>query len=97
MPEVVAYARVSSDEQRRNETIRTQQEFLAKYADLHQIAVARWYLDDGVTGTLPLEQRPSGGQLLADARAGQVRCLLIYRLDRLGRSPRVIRQRPTAS
>jgi len=44
------------------------------------------YEDDGITGTLPLSQRPAGRRLLDDAQQGRFGCVLVYRVDRLGRS-----------
>ena len=41
-------------------------------------------------GILPLDQRPEGTRLLADARTGKIDTLYVYRLDRLGRDPRLI-------
>lgn len=87
---VVVMARVSSDDQEERGTIETQIEFARKYCDLHEIEVLDWYLDDGVTGMLPLEERPEGSRLLEDARAGKFNLILIYKLDRLGRSARII-------
>jgi len=89
MPEPVSlYARVSSLEQTRNETIKTQIEALERHCQAHGLAVQEVYADDGVTGTIPLEARPEGARLLRDARAGRARTVLVYKLDRLGRTPR---------
>lgn len=44
------------------------------------------YADEGISGTVPLSQRPSGNLLLQDARARRFECILVYRVDRLGRS-----------
>ncbi|PZN01077.1 MAG: recombinase family protein [Bacillota bacterium] len=63
-------------------------DFARRWADLHGVAVAGWYLDDGVSGTLPLRQRPAGHRLLEDAQAGKFGLVLVYRLDRLARSTR---------
>lgn len=90
MPKCAIYCRVSSEDQAERGTIENQIEFATKYCDLHQLEIADWYKDDGVSGTLPLEQRPAGRQLLEDAKDGKFDLLLIYRLDRLGRSARVI-------
>jgi len=87
---VAIYPRVSSEDQAERGTIENQVEFAVKYCDLHKLEIADWYKDDGVTGTLPLEERPEGARLLEDAKAGKFNLLLIYRLDRLGRSARVI-------
>lgn len=87
---VCAYARVSSDEQQERRTIQNQIEFGNKYGDLHGYNIAKWYLDDGVTGTIPLNERPGGKELLEDAKKGLFNLLLVYKIDRLGRSARII-------
>lgn len=84
------YDRVSSEEQADRGTIQNQIDFGNKYCDLHEILIDRWHKDDGVTGTIPLELRPEGSKLLEDAKAGNIELLLIYKLDRLDRSARVI-------
>lgn len=90
MARVAVYARVSSEDQAERKTIENQLEFGEKYCDLHQLDIIDWYKDDGVTGTAPLEQRPEGLRLLNDAKENKFDLLLIYRLDRLGRSARII-------
>src|SRR5918995_4008909 len=90
-PERVAlYLRVSSEEQRDRETIEIQADFLDQYRSLYELEVAEIYKDDGVWGTIPLHERPEGRRLLEDAKEGKFGALLVYRLDRLGRSLLVI-------
>ena len=84
------YCRVSSEAQQERQTIETQVEFAHKYCDLNGIEITTIYRDDGITGTLPMQDRPAGGQLLEDAKEGHFDLLLIFKLDRLGRSTRVI-------
>lgn len=84
------YCRVSSDEQIERGTIENQIEFATKYCELHNIKITKWYKDNGITGILPLEERPEGSILLEDAKNKKIDLLLIYRLDRLGRSARII-------
>jgi site-specific DNA recombinase len=48
------------------------------------------YADDGVSGTTPLHERPEGRRLLEDAKADKFDAVLVYKLDRLGRSLLVI-------
>ena len=43
-----------------------------------------------MSGTIPLHERPEGKRLLDDAKAGKFGTVLVYRLDRLGRSLLVI-------
>ncbi len=87
---VAIYCRVSTEEQRERQSILTQREFGERYSALHKLTVHRLYSDDGVSGTIPREQRPEGSQVLRDARLGKFDQLLIYKLDRLGRETRVI-------
>lgn len=87
---VAVYARVSSDDQQERGTIENQLEFARKYCDLHQLEVVEWYKDDSVSGTIPLEEREDGSKVLIDAKSKRYDLLLIYKLDRLGRSARII-------
>src|ERR687889_2668470 len=90
-PERVAlYMRVSSEEQRDRETIEIQREFLEQYCRLYGLEIAEIYADDGVSGTVPLYERPDGRRLLEDAREGRFTAVLVSKLDRLGRSLLVI-------
>jgi len=87
---VAFYARVSSDEQAERGTIESQVEFAKKYFDLHGpsegIEGYEIYLDDGVSGTIPLEERPGASKMMTDAKRGKFRAVYVYRLDRLARS-----------
>ena len=87
---VALYMRVSSEEQRDRETIEIQREFLKEYCRLYGYGATSLYADNGISGTIPLHERPEGRRLLEDARAKKFETLLVYRLDRLGRSPLVI-------
>src|SRR5438046_1087567 len=83
---VACYARVSTEDQAERQTVDAQRDFLARYCELHQLPVAGVYVDDGISGTVPLDARPEGRRLLQDAEAGLFTVVLVYRLDRLGRS-----------
>src|SRR4051812_11104393 len=83
---VACYARVSTEDQAERQTITAQTEFLRRYCDLHDLPVAGVYVDDGVSGATALEDRPEGRRLLQDAEDGAFTAVLVYRLDRLGRS-----------
>jgi len=80
------YARVSTEDQAERQTVQSQLDFLHKYCDLHGFPVAGEYVDDGVSGTVALDRREAGQRLLQDAEAGRFGAVLVYRLDRLGRS-----------
>src|ERR1039458_9069261 len=87
---VAIYARVSTEEQRERQSIETQYDFGQRFCQLHTLPVFRVYSDDGISGTIPLDRRPEGSQILRDARLGKFDQLLVYRLDRLGRETRLI-------
>jgi hypothetical protein len=89
------YARVSSEEQRENQIIKTQIEAAKRWAEFqklveHPIDITELYLDDGVSGTIALAERPVGKRLLDDAAHGKFELVLVYKIDRLGRDPRDI-------
>jgi site-specific DNA recombinase len=87
---VAVYARVSTEEQRERQSIETQYEFGDRFCKMYTLPVFRVYGDDGVSGTIPLDRRPLGSQILRDARLGKFDQLLVYKLDRLGRETRLI-------
>ena len=83
---VAAYLRVSSDDQRDRETIKTQREAIDRFlAQNPQYRLYRYYDDDGLSGTIPMALRPAGGQLIADAKAGKFLKIIVLRASRLGR------------
>jgi len=90
MKKAAMYLRVSTEEQLDKQTILNQRQYGERYFALHNILIYCWYADDGVSGTLPLNQRPEGARLLANARAGKIDTLYVYKLDRLGRDSRLI-------
>lgn len=82
---VVGYARVSTDLQREKESIKTQVDLIERYCVERGYKLVETIQDDGVSGTLPLEQRPGGRRLLELCRSGKVAALVVYRADRIGR------------
>ena len=87
---VAFYARVSTDDQAERETIQNQVDIAATLCPAMGLEVVDSYLDDGVSGMIPLEQRPEGARLLNDARQGLFKQVVVYRLDRIGRKALVI-------
>ena len=83
---IATYARVSSDEQRDRHTVLNQRSALSRRLGSEPgVVVFKHYEDDGVSGTIPLEDRPAGGALARDARAGRFSQIWVVRADRLGR------------
>jgi site-specific DNA recombinase len=82
----VLHLRVSSDDQAERGTIATQADELhRRLASEPGVVVVREYVDEGVSGTLPLDERPAGSRLLADARAELFDEIWFYDLTRIGR------------
>ena len=75
------YVRVSS---RRQDT-RSQEADLRRWAEAHKGQALRWYRDSFTGKTL---DRPGFQRLLADVAAGKVARIVVWRLDRLGRTAR---------
>src|SRR5450759_4903070 len=83
---IATYERVSSEDQRNRETIRTQTDEIARrLASTPGIVFVGRYADDGVSGTIPMGERPAGARLLADAARGLFDQVWVYSVDRLGR------------
>lgn len=83
---VAVYCRVSTEDQADARTIENQVDFAHRFCQLHGLDIHDFYLDDGVSGSVPVEQRPSGSRLLADAQKGIFCAVYVYRLDRLART-----------
>ena len=83
---IATYARVSSDEQRDRHTVLNQRSALSRRLSSEpSLVVFKHYEDDGVSGTIPLEDRPAGRALARDARVGRFSQVWVVRSDRLGR------------
>lgn len=84
----VAYARVSTEEQKRGYGIAIQEK-----KNLPHIAAKGWTLvgnfsDEGVSGTLEIEDRPEGRKVMEMARRREFDVLVVAKDDRIGRKGR---------
>lgn len=88
---VAFYARVSTEEQAERGNIENQVDFARKYFELYDPgAEIDYYLDDGVSGTIPMKDRPEGARLLDTIEVKKYDILYSYRLDRLARSVKIV-------
>ena len=79
------YTRVSTGRQAdEGESLAVQDRTLAGYAMMHGLVVARTFVEAGVSGSVPLGERPQGKALLAVLRRGDV--VITPKLDRMFRS-----------
>jgi putative DNA-invertase from lambdoid prophage Rac len=82
---VYGYVRVSTDRQaEEGESLGTQQRTLQGYALMHGMALDRVFVERGVSGSKPLDERPQGATLLTALAPGDI--ILTPKLDRMFRS-----------
>jgi putative DNA-invertase from lambdoid prophage Rac len=82
---VYSYTRVSTQAQAdEGESLGAQQRRVDGYAQMIDLAVNRHFVERGVSGSVPLSQRPHGGALLALVQAGDT--IITPKLDRMFRS-----------
>jgi site-specific DNA recombinase len=81
------YGRTSKDDPK-NCPIDHQKKGLAEWAESDPLVsrVVDGYWDDGVSGTIPIFERPEGRRLRADIEAGKVKCVAVLLVDRFGRN-----------
>jgi len=85
MENVAIYCRVSTEEQRERQSIEIQIQHAKEHCQRNELLITDFYLDDGVSGTIPFDARPEGKRLLDDAKENNFKNVLIWKIDRLGR------------
>ncbi|SRR6266851_320674 len=82
---VYGYCRVSTSEQAvSGMSLESQQQQITGYAMMKGWTIAAFFVEAGVSGSVPLAERPEGQRLLATLQAGDI--LVTARLDRTFRS-----------
>lgn len=82
---VYGYCRVSTLRQAsEGESLDVQQRQLQGYAHMHGLTLAEIAVEEGVSGSVPVEERPVGGALFAKLQRGDI--VIAAKLDRLFRS-----------
>jgi putative DNA-invertase from lambdoid prophage Rac len=82
---VFGYCRVSTAEQANSGlSLETQQQQITGYAMMKGWAIAEFFVEAGVSGSVPLADRPEGQRMLAVLQAGDV--IITAKLDRAFRS-----------
>lgn len=74
------YARVSKQDQ----NLQTQLVVLKDYCQKNNYEVIEEYKDNGISGAT--DNRPAFNKMLEDIRTKKINCVLVYKLDRIGRS-----------
>jgi DNA invertase Pin-like site-specific DNA recombinase len=81
-PRAALYLRVSRDEQ----TTENQRLVLERVAEHRGWLIVQTYEDQGISGAKSREQRPAFNQMLKDATRRRFDVLMVWSIDRLGRS-----------
>nr|WP_315481563.1 recombinase family protein [uncultured Undibacterium sp.] len=80
----IIYARFSSDKQRES-SIDDQTRICVQLASQKGFEIIATHSDNHISGSIPVQQRPGGAKLLADALADRFDVLILESLDRLSR------------
>jgi DNA invertase Pin-like site-specific DNA recombinase len=82
---VYSYTRVSTERQaEEGESLGAQQRRVEGYAQMHDMVVDRHFVERGVSGSVPLTERPEGSVLMEAVQPGDV--IITPKLDRCFRS-----------
>lgn len=83
---IATYERVSSDDQKLRETIKIQTEQIALSIECTpNVKLFDRFVDDGVSGNIPMAERPAGRRLMEAAARHLFDELWVWKIDRLGR------------
>ena len=79
----VGYIRVSTDEQAREGlSLDAQRARIEEYASQNNMTLLKFYVDDGVSGKIPIKKRKALSELLTDITKREFDTILFIRLDR---------------
>ena len=86
MKRAAIYARVSTSEQTKGTSLKSQVQDCKQYAKRHNLTVVKT-IEEDISGAIRLEERPSGKQLWQLVETNQIDAVIVWRLDRLSRPP----------
>lgn len=89
MEKVAVYCRVSTEEQKERQSIDNQVAYAKDFCQKQGYLINDFYLDNGVSGTIPFDEREGGKSLLQDAEERKFNLVLIWKIDRLARDTRL--------
>jgi putative DNA-invertase from lambdoid prophage Rac len=82
---VYAYCRVSTQRQaEEGESLGVQKRQIKGYCEMHNLGAPTYFIEEGVSGSKPLNERPVGRELIAALGAGDI--IICAKLDRAFRS-----------
>src|SRR2546425_12352799 len=86
MTKAFLYLRTSGDDRNYKAGIPVQRTDCTTFADRSGYEIAQEFLDDGITGKLPMHARPAGKLLIAALLGDGVKTVLAYDAKRIGRT-----------
>lgn len=86
MKDCYVYLRTSGDDGRNKQGIPVQRDGCRNLAQKIGLEVLSEYIDDGVTGKLPMSARPAGKLMIAALLAEDVKIVVVYDAKRVGRT-----------
>lgn len=82
-----AYIRVSTQEQKLHGlSLEAQKMKLRDYAEINNLQIVSWYMDEGVSGRKLIKNRPQLQKMIQDAEVGKFERIIFVKLDRFFRS-----------
>jgi site-specific DNA recombinase len=85
------YLRTSADD-RDKAGIPVQREGCTAFASRLGMEIVREFVDDGISGVIPMDERPNGKELVAAVAANGVNAVLVWNGERIGREQPVFWQ-----
>ena len=86
MLETAIYVRVSTEEQAQEGfSIRAQEQKLKDYTKIKDWSIYKVYADEGISGK-NIEERPAINEMIEDIKKGEIKNVLVFKIDRLTRS-----------
>ncbi|WP_348269420.1 recombinase family protein [Edaphobacter paludis] len=85
MKKAFAYLRVSGKGQLDGDGFTRQGQAIERYANVNGITIVETFQEEGVSGTKELDDRPALQDLLAALKEGDVKVVILEKLDRLAR------------
>jgi len=79
------YLRTSGDDGRDKAGLPVQRENCNAYAARAGYEIVREFVDDGISGTVPMDERPSGAELVKAIADNGVSAVLVWNGERIGR------------
>lgn len=64
-----------------------QRSIISEYCAQHNHIIVAWYIDEAVSGGIPIAERPQARKMLQDAKTNQIEGIITKQADRLGRNP----------